>query len=102
LTSKDNQYFARSYANRIWSYLLGTGIIEPIDDIRAGNPPTNPKLLDRLTEEFVKSSFNTRELVRTICKSRTYQHSLTTNQWNARHRRLYPALHSACTFSRLP
>jgi hypothetical protein len=83
LTSKENQYFAKSYVNRIWSYLLGTGLIEPVDDIRAGNPPTNPKLLDRLTEEFIKGGFNTRELMRTICKSRTYQHSLVTNQWNA-------------------
>ncbi len=82
LTSKDNQYFAKSYVNRIWSYLLGVGLIEPVDDIRAGNPPTNPKLLDRLTEEFVKNGFNTREVIRTICKSRTYQHSLVTNQWN--------------------
>ena len=49
LTSKDNPYFARSYVNRLWGYLFGVGIIEPIDDIRAGNPPTNPELLDYLT-----------------------------------------------------
>ena len=55
ITSPENQYFAKSYVNRLWSYLLGVGLIEPIDDIRAGNPPTNPKLLDRLTEEFVAS-----------------------------------------------
>ena len=48
ITSPDNQYFARSYVNRLWGYLTGTGIIEPIDDIRAGNPPTNPELLDYL------------------------------------------------------
>ena len=50
ITSKDNPYFAKSYVNRLWGYLLGVGIIEPIDDIRAGNPPTNPELLDRLTQ----------------------------------------------------
>ncbi len=50
---KENPYFAKSYVNRIWSYLLGVGIIEPIDDIRAGNPPTNPELLDRLTADFI-------------------------------------------------
>jgi Protein of unknown function (DUF1553)/Protein of unknown function (DUF1549)/Bacterial Ig-like domain (group 2) len=82
ITSKDNPYFAKSYVNRLWSYLLGTGIIEPIDDIRAGNPPTNPQLLDKLTDEFIKSDFNVQELIRTICKSRTYQHSVATNQWN--------------------
>ncbi len=82
VTSAENPYFARSYANRIWAYLLGVGLIEPIDDIRAGNPPTNPELLDRLTGEFVKSNFDVRHMIRTICKSRTYQLSITTNQWN--------------------
>jgi hypothetical protein len=81
-TAKENPYFARSYVNRVWSYLLGVGIIEPIDDIRAGNPPSNPKLLDRLTSEFIADGFNTRELIKTICKSRTYQHSIVTNEWN--------------------
>jgi hypothetical protein len=82
ITSADNPYFAKSYVNRLWSYLLGVGLIEPVDDIRAGNPPTNPKLLDRLTQDFIDSGFNTRHIVRAICKSRVYQHSLTTNQWN--------------------
>jgi len=48
LTSSDNPYFARSYVNRLWGYLFGVGIIEPVDDIRAGNPPSNPELLDYL------------------------------------------------------
>ena len=82
LTSRDNQYFARSYANRLWGYLLGTGIIEPLDDIRAGNPPTNPELLDYLTAEFIGSGFDIRHIMRLICKSRTYQLSLDTNPWN--------------------
>ena len=82
VTSSANPYFARSYANRVWSYLLGVGVIEPIDDIRAGNPPTNPELLDRLTAEFVESKFDTRSLIKTICKSRTYQLSIATNKWN--------------------
>jgi hypothetical protein len=83
ITSKENPYFARSYVNRVWSYLLGVGLIEPVDDIRAGNPPTNPKLLDRLTKEFIDSGFNVQQLVKTICKSRTYEHSLYPNRWNA-------------------
>jgi Protein of unknown function (DUF1553)/Protein of unknown function (DUF1549)/Bacterial Ig-like domain (group 2) len=82
ITSKDNPYFAKSYVNRLWSYLLGVGIIEPIDDIRAGNPPTNPQLLDKLTEEFINSHFNVQQLIKTICKSRTYQHSIAANRWN--------------------
>jgi hypothetical protein len=83
LTSRDNPYFARSYVNRLWGYLLGVGIIEPLDDIRAGNPATNPELLDYLTEEFVRSGFNVRHVVRLICTSRTYQLSVETNRWNA-------------------
>ncbi len=83
ITSKDNPYFAKSYVNRIWSYLLGIGIIEPVDDIRAGNPATNPELLDRLTQDFIDSDFNVQLLFRTICKSRVYQASITTNKWNA-------------------
>jgi hypothetical protein len=82
VTSPQNPYFARSYVNRLWSYLLGVGLIEPIDDIRAGNPPSNPKLLDRLTQEFIDSGFNTRHVMRLICQSRTYQHALATNRWN--------------------
>jgi WD40 repeat protein len=82
LTSKENPYFARSYANRIWGYLMGVGLIEPIDDIRAGNPPTNPELLEYLTDEFVRSGFDVRHLMRLICQSRTYQLSVGTNRWN--------------------
>ncbi|MFP6867500.1 MAG: DUF1549 domain-containing protein, partial [Roseibacillus sp.] len=82
MTAADNDYFALSYANRIWGYLLGTGIIEPLDDIRAGNPPSNPDLLNWLTEDFVKNGFDVRKLMTTICKSRTYQLSLATNKWN--------------------
>ena len=82
ITSPDNQYFASSYANRIWGYLLGTGIIEPLDDIRAGNPPTNPQLLNHLTKQFIGSDFNVQKLMAEICKSRTYQLSIKANQWN--------------------
>jgi WD40 repeat protein len=83
ITSADNQYFAKSYVNRIWGYLTGVGLIEPLDDIRAGNPPTNPELLDWLTKDFIAHGMDVRELMRTICKSRTYQLSVSTNAWNA-------------------
>jgi WD40 repeat protein/mono/diheme cytochrome c family protein len=83
LTSPNNPYFARSYVNRLWGYLFGVGIIEPIDDIRAGNPPTNPELLDYLTKEFISSGFNAQHVIKLICKSRTYQLSVVTNKWNA-------------------
>jgi hypothetical protein len=83
VASAKNRYFATSLVNRVWSYLLGAGLIEPVDDIRAGNPPSNPELLTRLTNDFVAGGFNVRELIRLICKSRVYQHSIATNRWNA-------------------
>lgn len=82
LTSPQNPFFAKSMANRIWSYLLGRGIIDPVDDIRNSNPPSNAALLDALTADFVKSDFNLRHLIRTIVSSRVYQSSITTNRWN--------------------
>jgi hypothetical protein len=82
LTSAANPLFAKSYANRIWSYFLGKGIIDPVDDIRSSNPAVNPELLDALTADFVKHGFNTKHLIRTICNSRTYQASIAANVWN--------------------
>lgn len=82
ITAPDNRFFASSYVNRLWGYLTGAGIIEPLDDIRAGNPPRNPALLEYLTREFVASGFNVRQLMALICKSRTYQLSIRPNQWN--------------------
>jgi hypothetical protein len=82
ITAPSNPYFARSYVNRIWGYLFGIGIIEPIDDIRAGNPPSNPELLDYLTAEFIHSGFDVRHIERLICKSRTYQLAIETSRWN--------------------
>ena len=57
ITSKDNPYFARSYVNRLWGYLFGVGIIEPLDDLRAGNPATNPELLDYLTDRVPQEQY---------------------------------------------
>lgn len=82
LTSNENPMFAKSMANRTWSYFLGRGIIDPVDDIRASNPPSNGPLLEALTEDFVKGGFDTKKLIRTICTSRTYQHAFTKNKWN--------------------
>ena len=82
ITAGENPYFARSYVNRLWGYLFGVGIIEPLDDLRAGNPATNPELLDYLTEEFLKSGFDARHVIRLICKSRAYQLAVTSNEWN--------------------
>lgn len=82
LTSAENPMFAKAGVNRIWSYFMGRGIIEPVDDIRTSNPPSNPELLDALTKDFVENSFDIRHIMKTIAKSRTYQQSITTNKWN--------------------
>ncbi len=82
ITSAKNPYFAKSYVNRIWSYLTGVGLIAPVDYIRACSPPSNPKLLARLTKEFIDSKFDVRKLMQTICESRVYQQTIETNKWN--------------------
>lgn len=82
LTSKENPYFAKSFVNRTWSYLLGKGIIDPVDDIRLSNPPSNPELLDALTADFVSHGMDIKRLLRTIAGSYTYQRSFLANEWN--------------------
>jgi hypothetical protein len=83
VTAKDNPFFAKSTVNRVWSYFFGRGIIDPVDDIRASNPPSNPALLDALTKDFVEHDFDLRQLMHTIANSRTYQAAISTNEWNA-------------------
>lgn len=82
LTSPDNPYFAKSLTNRYWSYLNGKGIIDPVDDIRLSNPPTNPELLDALTADFIAHRFDLKHLLRTIANSHTYQRTFATTKWN--------------------
>jgi hypothetical protein len=82
LTAKENPYFAKSLTNRYWSYLNGRGIIDPVDDIRLSNPPTNPELLDALTNDFIAHNFDLKHLLRTIAGSHTYQRTFMTQTWN--------------------
>ncbi|MGA3205470.1 MAG: DUF1553 domain-containing protein, partial [Bryobacteraceae bacterium] len=83
LVSKENPFFDKAIANRIWSYFLGRGIIDPVDDIRASNPPVNAALLAALTKDLTDHQFDLQHLMRVIVKSRTYQASFQTNEWNA-------------------
>ncbi len=69
----DNPFFARTQANRVWQHLVGRGIVDPGDDFRDSNPPSNPELLDALQREFVANGFRLKHLVKTILRSRTYQ-----------------------------
>ncbi len=75
LTSPENRLFARNIANRYWGYMFGNGIVNPIDDQRVTNPPTNPQLLDALADDLIKHHFDLKRLLRTICTTRTYQRS---------------------------
>ncbi|HUQ68205.1 MAG TPA: DUF1549 and DUF1553 domain-containing protein [Planctomycetaceae bacterium] len=82
LTSPDNPYFARNIANRAWAHFLGRGLVEPVDDVRSTNPPSNPELLDALARDLVESGFDFRHLIRTIAATRTYQASTAVNPSN--------------------
>jgi hypothetical protein len=73
LTSPSNPFFARNMVNRFWGYLMGHGLVEPLDDVRATNPASNPDLLDALAQDFIRSKFDVRHLLRTIMNSRAYQ-----------------------------
>ncbi len=75
LTSKENPYFARASVNRLWAHFFARGLVNPIDDMTPQNAPSHPELLDLLEREFKASGFNTKQMVRAICNSETYQRS---------------------------
>lgn len=73
LTARDNAFFARNIVNRYWAYLMGRGLVDPADDMRATNPPSNPELLEALAGDFVGHDHDVKHLLRTILTSRLYQ-----------------------------
>lgn len=77
MTRPEHPLFARVQVNRIWSHLMGSGLVEPVDDFRLTNPPSNPALLDALTEFFIRNGMKARPLIRLICESRAWQFSST-------------------------
>ena len=87
LTSPDNTLVARNLANIYWQHFFGTGIIDPVDDVRVSNPPSNPALLDALAAHLTEANFDFRVLIRDILNSRTYQHASTPNDTNRADRR---------------
>lgn len=82
LTAPENPFFAKSVSNRIWGHLFGRGIVDPIDDFRDSNPPSNARLLEELSTQFAANNFSQKWVIRTICNSRTYQLSSRKNQFN--------------------
>ncbi|RLS33800.1 MAG: DUF1553 domain-containing protein [Planctomycetota bacterium] len=89
LTSADNDAFARNIANRAVASLLGRGLVEPVDDMRSTNPPSNPEMLDALADEFRASGFDFRRLLRFIMRSRLYQLQSQPNATNGSDERFY-------------
>jgi hypothetical protein len=89
ITDPKNEYFAGSMVNRVWKHFLGAGLVEPVDDLRPSNPPTNPELFKALVAEFVKSKFDLKHLMKQILNSRTYQLSGSTKPTNATDARFY-------------
>jgi hypothetical protein len=82
LTSKDNALFRQNLANRIWAQFFGRGIVEPVDDVRISNPPSNRELLEALGQHLADYNFDARRLVRDICNSRIYQLDSAPNATN--------------------
>lgn len=87
--SPTNPFFAKSLVNRYWKHFFQRGLIEPEDDIRDSNPPTNPELLAALEKHFIASGFDLKDLVRVITRSNAYQLSSTPNQHNVVDRQNY-------------
>ena len=84
-----NPFFARAAANRYWAHFFGKGIVDPLDDMRVTNPPSNPELLDALAKELVDSKFSLKHLIRVITRSRTYQLASEPNDSNKHDKKSY-------------
>ena len=82
MTAPENPYFSRAIVNRVWANFFGKGLVEPVDDFRPGNPPSHPELLEALAEDFRRSGFDLKHLMRTIARSGTYQLSGDFNPTN--------------------
>lgn len=89
LTQPDNPYFATSIANRVWAHFMGSGLVDPVDDIRISNPASNPELFQELGNRLAEYQFDFKRLVRDICNSQAYQRSSLSNESNQSDTRNY-------------
>jgi len=83
MSKPENPFFAKALVNRLWGHMMGMGIVDPIDDLRETNPPSNPELLDALSKDFVARKFDMRHVLRTIANSQAYQLSSEPTPSNA-------------------
>ncbi|HZZ72868.1 MAG TPA: DUF1553 domain-containing protein [Pirellulales bacterium] len=89
VTAPENAFFSGAIVNRLWKHFLGIGLVEPVDDLRATNPPTNPQLWEALSRDLVEHQYDLKHLMRTIMNSRTYQLSANTTPENEHDARFY-------------
>ena len=82
MTSDDNPYFPKVMANRVWAELMGIGIVDPVDDLRATNPPSNEALLDFLANDFRDHKYDIKHLIRRIANSHVFSLSSTPSERN--------------------
>ncbi len=83
MTSDRNPWFAKVMANRVWAEIMGLGIVDPVDDIRATNPPSNEALLNYLAEDFRQHDYDIKHLIRRIMTSHVFSLSSIPNERNA-------------------
>jgi hypothetical protein len=83
MAAPENPFFAKALVNRYWKHFFGRGIVDPEDDLRVTNPPSNPELLNALAKHFLDHHFDLKDLVRTICKSNVYQLSSEPTEFNS-------------------
>jgi hypothetical protein len=113
LTDPSNPQFARNLVNRHWAHFLGRGLVEPVDDLRDTNPPTNPELLDALTRDLISHRYDLRHLLRTIMNSATYQRSSRASagsatdttyysHYYAKRLRAEPLMDAVCSVTMVP
>jgi hypothetical protein len=88
-TAKDNPFFAKVIVNRVWAELMGRGLVDPVDDLRDTNPPTNPALLDALASDFRTNGHDLKKLIRVIATSHTFALSSQPSDTNAADTRNY-------------
>jgi hypothetical protein len=93
VTANDNPYFAKMAVNRIWHKLFGVGIVEPVDDFTAANPPSHPEMLDELAKEFTRHNYDLKFLIRAIAASKSYQRTS---------RKTHASQSNAQLFARMP
>src|SRR6185436_17141591 len=84
-----NPFFARAVVNRYWAHFFGRGIVDPLDDMRITNPPSNPELLDGLARDLVEHNYSLKHLIKTLVTSRTYQSSALPNEFNRHDKRAF-------------